>query len=200
MGEFPNPSENIKKKIKDVLPTNFGRNTLIKSREQINEIVEEPLLLACQILYDKNIKTVDSTANAKNLREGIGCAGIAIEYDSFSEENRKIAEALGLIPQAYDDFQVIEITVPMSTESSVEKISSAAQEIARKFVVQAPNWLPRYKIDELKNGYGIAETEEVPLQDFIDEGYFYDSQTETFYESEDHFNKVKKWEEDHPES
>lgn len=199
MSELPPQNENMQRKVSEVAPTNFSRATTIRERQQIVEIVEEPLQAACQILYDKNIQTLDSTANMKDLSEGASRAGIAIDYNTLSRENRQIAESMGLTPQAYDDSQAIEISIPMNVDSTIQEVSSAAENIANQFLEQSPSWIPAYTIDDLRKAYGYQSSEDATPEDFTAEGYFYDSGNKTFYVSQEHFQKKKNWAEVHPE-
>lgn len=64
----------------------------VESREDLERWVEPPLLEACQVLFDKGIKTVFSSANKKD----VGRTGyIAIDFESLTPENKAIAERIG---------------------------------------------------------------------------------------------------------
>jgi len=99
-GELEKMIENsYSKTIADVEPINsvdvlnYGgtEEVIVATRDDLRKIVEEPCLAACLYLYDRNIRTVNSSAN----RQNIGNNGwIGIDYDSLSESNRKILEQL----------------------------------------------------------------------------------------------------------
>lgn len=64
---------------------------IVKDREDLRRIIEEPCLDACLTLYDKNIQTVSSSANEGNRG---GEAYICINYDSLEEDNKQILKRL----------------------------------------------------------------------------------------------------------
>ena len=158
--------------------------------EQIKELVEEPLILACQILYDKNIQTVASNANCEGEQ---GEASIGIDWNSLSEQNRKIAESLGLTPIQNEFGQTISFTMPITKNTVLEQVEDYFSKLAQMFVLQEPSWIPRYSIDDLKTIYGYPENEEAEPSEFVESGYFYDDVLKTFYESEDHYRKINEW-------
>ncbi len=99
-GEKKKPSFNIGqkhpvfrlgKKIKDVAPIKEHTNIAIKTKEDLVAIVEEPCLKACEMLFEKNIKTVDSGCNGENSSHR---AYVTINYDTLSEKNKQIADDL----------------------------------------------------------------------------------------------------------
>lgn len=47
---------NPSKKVKDIPAFHQGTSIPIETRDDLKEVVEEPCLKACQILFDKNIK------------------------------------------------------------------------------------------------------------------------------------------------
>ncbi len=166
-------------------------NTLIKNRSDIKDIVEEPLVVACQEFYDKNIQTTGSSANRKDLETGE--VEIYLNYDTLSDENKRIAEQYAEI-RPYDEYfqrRDAKIAIPLSKFSTVEEISEEALRIARSFSKQKPIWIPRYSIDEFKKRYGIAEGEPFNPEEFK-EFFFYDEEGKRFFFSEEHFNKVKE--------
>ncbi|GHV26783.1 hypothetical protein FACS1894176_07920 [Bacteroidia bacterium] len=60
----------------------------ITEKKEIKNMVEAPLVNACEILFDKNIPTFDSSANTENNKKE---AWISIIFDELSEENKEIA-------------------------------------------------------------------------------------------------------------
>lgn len=85
------------KKISEIIAidsTDFGygfERVIIKNREDLRKIIEEPCLPACLTLYDKNIRTVNSSANKSEIG---GKAYIGINYDSLDENNKEILNSL----------------------------------------------------------------------------------------------------------
>ena len=65
----------------------------ILKKEDLKEVVEPPLLTACEILYDKNIETKSSSANKDNVEQGF--AYIYIDYDTLSPANQEIGKQIG---------------------------------------------------------------------------------------------------------
>lgn len=64
-----------------------GRNETIKFKKDIDSCIEFPLRESIHVLYDKNIETIGSSANFKNIGAN---AYIMIDKDSISEENINI--------------------------------------------------------------------------------------------------------------
>lgn len=130
-------------KIEDVYPLNrdqFGVN--LKNREDIKRIVEIPLVEACEIFWDKNIKTVESSANKEDIQSGHGW--IVLDWDSLSEENKKIAESQsGSLRKAHGGSETLffYLEIPMSKGMLAKDISKTASDIANKFQKQKLTWL-----------------------------------------------------------
>lgn len=130
-------------KIKDVpkiMGNGEGTEGLTVLRENLYTIIELPCLEACINLYDKNIRTIYSNGN---VEDETGIANIGIEYDSLSDENKKIAQELsrqniiGPIQRYLGHNELIfAITMPMSSESEVSDISEGLNHIASLFVEQ----------------------------------------------------------------
>ena len=92
MEENPFVNKNIKT-LKEIPAILKSRNILITKKEEIKELVEEPLVKACEMFWDKNIKTYESSANTKNIKVGI--CYIKLDYESLSEENKNITSVYG---------------------------------------------------------------------------------------------------------
>ncbi|AKM82455.1 TPA: hypothetical protein DD449_05185 [Candidatus Berkelbacteria bacterium] len=193
MGEILNESvgQITTKTLSDVEPTAFCSSTIILNPEHLREVVEEPLIPACEILYQKNIETADSSANNKDIRSG-GDARICINWDSLSEENRKIVEGLGLEPVPFNNFQVVILQEPIEEKTTVQELSNKFTEKANMFLLQEPKWIPSFTMDDLRKEYGYSESDESTPEDF--EQDYYDQESKRFYLSEDHYRKVKEWE------
>jgi len=177
--------------LKNVTPIGRLYGVEIAGSEAIKELVEKPLVEACKIFYDKNIQTTGSNANL----ESVYPAYIDISWDSLSRENRQIAEQMGLHPIPSDwgyHGEIIEITMPISEKTSVGDVSNHFKSLANQFVLQDPSWMTVYTIEQLKEIYMIPEDKEVTPEEF--EGYYYDPASGKFYLSEEHFQKVKAYE------
>jgi len=123
--------------------------------EIIEKIIEKPLQKACKACKDKNIETVMSSANKKNLLKkkqlrvkradykekekknilqtfleaGKGCAWLMINYNTLSDENRKIffdlekeygEDAIWFVKSSYIEFLNL-FRKPLKLKEKVEK-------------------------------------------------------------------------------
>ena len=81
VGFNPNKIENISPKISEIEGNGLQRQMIVE-RDQIGEIVEPALVKACEVLYDKNIETIESSANSDDVVYR-GSAGIGIHYTTL---------------------------------------------------------------------------------------------------------------------
>ncbi len=175
--------------LSEVAPIEENRNQIIREKKQIKDLVESPLLLTCEDLWDKNIKTISTSANKKDIEAGN--ASIIIDFESLSEDNKQIARQYGS-PVDYDNIKVVEIIIPISKETTVEELSQKAFDIASAFKKQPFLWAPTYTAEALKKAYGISP-EETQYDDpsvWLEEGYCYDAKDDIFYISEEHYKKA----------
>ena len=68
-GRLEENSSNLQEKLEKVQPIEESAGQKI-TRENIREFVEAPLVEACEIFYDKNIRTLSSSANRKDIEKG----------------------------------------------------------------------------------------------------------------------------------
>ena len=119
--------------LKVIEPIEEGGITL-ETREDLTRLVEPPLLEACQILFDKNIRTVMSSANKKDKG---GKAHIIISFDELNEQNQQIANKLGTV---YDyigkKYAKIEPPLLITEQTTVGEIRKSALELVSKFEQQ----------------------------------------------------------------
>lgn len=104
----------------------------VQSREDLRYFVEAPLLEACQLLFDKGVKTAFSSANRKD----IGRSGyIAIEYDSLTDTNKEIGKRLGTEGKIHGSIpkKGIYLEIPISETSTLGEIKAKALELANQF-------------------------------------------------------------------
>ncbi len=113
-----------------------SEGVIVKKREYIKDIVDLPCLESCLDLYDKNIQTIGSSANQQDINL---YGSITINYDSLSEENKKVVTFLqskGII----EDFELsyntdkrggrdFSIKVPIQSESIVTDVSESFNKI-----------------------------------------------------------------------
>ena len=62
-----NPPEKLPEKISEVEPIAEGRGRHVRTREELKNLVEIPLLATCEELYDKNIRTLSTSANKNDI-------------------------------------------------------------------------------------------------------------------------------------
>jgi len=196
-------------KIENVNPLNrdkFGVG--LKNREDIKRIVEVPLVEACEVFWDKNIKTVESSANKENAQNGRGW--ILLDWDSLSDENKKIAQLQnGQVRKAHGGSETLfyDLEIPMSKDMLAKDISKNATELANKFQKQKITWasgttledriaqiekmrqLPIYKnVDPKEWDRQITELKQPGVFESECKGYF-DAKTQACWDSEELFKK-----------
>lgn len=189
--------------LNEVLPIQKTRGLIITKREQIKEIVEAPLVSACEVFWDKNIKTYESSANSQDIQRG-NCY-IRIDFDSLSEENKKIAEQYG---EPYNDVgvQVLELVIPVTSSETVKEVSDKAVDLANTFHKQKPTWIEgttlQQHIDWLNERYGkypqtAEEIERLKQSGAWEEeckrlGKYFDPDTQTSWASEEYYQKFNE--------
>jgi hypothetical protein len=176
--------------LKDIKPIKESRGAIIKTREQLRELVEPPLLPACEALYDKNIQTLETTANSEVIKYG-GKAGIVIKFDTLSEENKNIAKRLCQVEPSADGYTVATIEVPVDENTSVAEIEEKTLHIANEFRKQPLTWTPKFTIEQLRVFYGLdADEEEYGPESFTSQMY-YDANEKLFYLNKEQYEKAK---------
>lgn len=122
--------------ISEIEPISEG-GVSINDRGDLKLYVEAPLLDACQLLFDKGIKTIFSGANKYDVGSR---AHICVEYDSLTLANQKIAESLGqidVIHGAVPYKKGVYLEVPISENTTLGEIKKAYLEIVDKFEDQS---------------------------------------------------------------
>ena len=144
----------------------FSVGAIARDRSALKLFIEEPCLAACEYLYDCNIRTIDSSANRKNVN---GHASIGIDYDSLSDENKKVYHSLvqeGILANEeleYNEYHTrateFSIEIPVYENSTVEEVSDKFLKIAKRFQKQRLMYGYRSKqsiveqiVDDLYNG------------------------------------------------
>ena len=120
--------------ISEIEPIEHGGLTP-QDREGLRSLVEAPLLDACQLLYDKGVKTVFSSANRKDVG---GSAHIAIDFDTLSANNKAIAARLGTegMIHGFKPRKGIYINFPITPQTTLGEIREASIAIAEQFEQQ----------------------------------------------------------------
>ena len=121
-------------RISEVEPIEGGGIEAI-SKEDLRQIVEPPLVAACEVLFDKGIKTVFSSANKKDVG---GTGHIAIDFDSLSTANQGVAMRIGVegIIHGAVPKKGIYLEFPITQYSTVGEIREATLALANKFESQ----------------------------------------------------------------
>jgi len=175
----------------DVERIHESRAQVIKTKEEIAKYVERPLLKACEALWDRGIRTLESSAN-KEDHKARGYAYIVVDYGSLSDENKKIVDQSEDIDDLsdYDGLtKAFVLKIPFeSIDMDQEKIAQKALELASRFHKQPAIWVPRILLKELKERYSYEPNEKVDPQIFVwEEGFYYDKKENIFYLSEEHY-------------
>lgn len=180
----------LDKSISEIKSIGISRNETITQRSRIAEIVEPALVAACEILYDQNIRTLESSANIADVENGY--AGITIDYDTLSPENQRIAdEYLGGRIVSGDNMGVASMCVTIrSRDVPCREISDLAVAEAKRFKFQPLTWAPIYTFSEVLQRFGYTEREGCEPEDF-NRWYHYDAENQVFFASKEHYDKLK---------
>lgn len=187
--ELERERELNQKGLTEVEPIRENRNQYITSREQIKQLVEPPLVEACETFYDLNIRTLSSSANTQDIE--LGFANIIVALDSMSKDNAELAKKLGEEIE-YDGKIAIQFKFPVTTASTTAEIQENSLSLAKKFSKQKLTWAPSFTIEELKQWYAIEEgaTYADDPNAWVEEvGYYYDPASAKFFLSEELFRK-----------
>ena len=180
-----------KKKLSDIEPITHS-HIRVTSKAELAQVVEGPLLSACEDLYDKNIQTYMSSANKGVLVGEHSTADFSIKYDALSEKNKEIAQQLaaeklaGLIP-GVDVFPArLNVDIPVNAESTWGDIEDAATKIANRFVAQRfmpEAYTPEFLIQHLAYAINedIKDGDSVTPEYIERHGYVFDSQSGMFF-------------------
>jgi len=169
-------------------PIEQSRNRTILERADLKEIVEKPLLSACEKLYDKNIRTLSTSCNKKDIETGF--AYIIIDFDTLSTENQEIARQMG-DPISYDEMMAVKIELPISVNTTATEVERSANDIADRFHDQPATWIKGYTLEEVHQIYGSTDTETKPEDLAAETGMAYNPDQKLFYPSEEHLNKAR---------
>ena len=136
-GEPREPVEAVRY-LRDIEPISFAPGERVSSREELEELVEPPLLRACQMLFDKNVHTTVSSANKNNLINGR--VSFAVDYGSLSDDNKKIVDRLNAEYKAtLEPGQLLRpggFVMRVNTETTEPEIEAWSLSIAQQFQQQ----------------------------------------------------------------
>lgn len=121
-------------KVKDV--PQIAESPTFLTRNRFPKYIEIPCLEACLKLYDLNIKTFSSGCNKINYDN----AHIQIDYQSLSEENKKIVEELIrnnlATKEFYNNMEYVTIFTKTNLNDDVHDVSNKLLEIVKLFAYQ----------------------------------------------------------------
>lgn len=165
------------------------RNFSITNRETISNIVEAPLIQACEILYDKNIKTLESD----NL-------GITLDYESLSKINKQIAHKyFGGHGQSGEGIKITSISAILSENASDQEIEERYIRLANVFEKQPLSWTAIKTVKELAKEIffidDISKSNHSPKDLAKTAGWYYDEETHLCFASKEHYEKLKEFKE-----
>ncbi|HSX43949.1 MAG TPA: hypothetical protein VLE69_01455 [Candidatus Saccharimonadales bacterium] len=112
-------------------------------RESLAFVVEAPLIEPCQDLFDKNIRSVISSANVNDIRTGF--AYITLDCSTMSDENLIVVDEMKLetapiqLP-AGGELLVGLLTLPIKYDTKVQELSRKALESTGLFKLQPKLW------------------------------------------------------------
>lgn len=182
------PSLEKKTLLRDVAPIKES-GSWPNTRASLENLVEAPLLSACQELYDKNILTTMSSANVGDLEKRVGSephAYICVNFGSLSPENKEIALKLG---QVKDDYIYLQIKIDKNT--TAEEVQEKAREIVDQFKKQPMTWAKKYTREQLIQ-WGAAKSDSTNEELASKTGLYLDAETENFYLNEEQARKSKE--------
>ncbi len=183
-------------KLSGVDPIEEEAGIIFKHRDDIGKFVEAPLLPAVLELFDKNIRTLSSSANHKDLL--MGEVGFEIDFNSLSLGNRITAVQLGEIV-VFAGKPAVSIKIPVNQDTPIDQIESMAREITQAFTIQPLRW-GVYTREEMlwRNFANPSEVSSLSNEEILAslssrvQEYYYDPVTELFFESKELFDKFKQ--------
>jgi hypothetical protein len=143
--------------------------------------------------------------NSENIKTGT--AWIRINFDTLSDENKKIALQYGQpYEEAMNAGKMIELPIQVKENETVDEISDKAVVIAEEFKQQKATWISgttlQEHIDWLNKRYGkYPETAQeverlkqpgVWKKENVEKGRYFDPETQMVFSSEEYFRKWKE--------
>lgn len=120
----------------------------LRDDSDIERFVEEPLRSAVQLLLDKNIRTVSSSANAD---EGQSAAYIQIDAASLSDENSEIVQRFGATHVSGEHSgECWEFAMPITETTDTAEMAAYFHRVAEQLVPQEPSWVKPLTLDEIE--------------------------------------------------
>ncbi|MBS9775199.1 hypothetical protein KGV52_00635 [Candidatus Gracilibacteria bacterium] len=152
-----------------------GGETNIFKKEDLKQVVEAPLLPACEVLFDKGIRTTLSGANQNGTTPHI-----MIDYATLSEKNKKIAQQLGKLSNSGSVPNSCTIEITPQKGETLTQFTNRAKNIMEQFEQQEALWIKEYfsyKTEAEAHNLGI-----IP---------YYDNENDIFFNNEEAYNTYK---------
>lgn len=113
------------------------RRVIAQTKDELLEVIEEPLKPAIGLFFDKGIETMLSSCNLNDYYSGK--AWVSINYGTLSEENRAIANDYPYSERAIvegTDIEIVGLFIPIEPTDFPRTIAEKALEIAEQFSQQ----------------------------------------------------------------
>ena len=174
---------------------NFRNETIIR-KKKISELVELPLIKACQNLYDKNIKTLESSANSTDVRRGY--AYIVVDYNSLSEENKQISDKyFDEHKTTINNIESTLIKIPVNEKTTIKELEEKSLELTNKLKKQPLSWTRVFTLEEAtKQIVGDSDISRCPLEE-VEKYFYHDKETGLFFLSKEHYEKLKEFKDEY---
>lgn len=177
------------------MPAIEEAGVIFQERGMVALHVEPPLVPACEHLYDLRIRSVMSSANAKDIGSE---AHIILDYDTMSLENQAVADAMEAEGVAEKYGSDVRLNIPVTVETSVREVSDAMLRLTRRFSKQPLLWssilTKREVLERITNTEWAQEDIDAcnPRQLATESSLYWVAEQELFYESEDHYRKIQE--------
>ncbi|MFO0702528.1 MAG: hypothetical protein U0514_01465 [Candidatus Andersenbacteria bacterium] len=174
--------EPLSPSMRAVQPIELSGSTLLTERSLIHEVIEPPLIPAVEELFDKNIETLMSTANAKNVgNEG----AITIGWDHLSQANRAIVRRIGVVEEVGQRIEA-SLRVPISADDTVASVSKRMLALTSQLQEQPATWIPRYTLEQMAAVFRLPPGDpRATPEGFEQMGFLYDPARHVFFRSEE---------------
>ncbi len=105
----------------------------VEREEDLDRLVEAPLLEACKILYRKGIRTEFSSANRADITSGF--AYIVVDAGSLTEQNKEVALRMGETEMMHGSVERpgVWLKIPVGENTTVGEVETVSIEIANRF-------------------------------------------------------------------
>lgn len=169
-------------KLSDIAPIVQGACAFVQSINDLDSLVEPPLLPACQALYQKGIRTVGSSANCKDVR--VGSVWIIVDATALSEDNLAIAHQAGRVVTRhyYAANGALIMSLGVNSQTTAEEVEVWSLARAAMFKEQAAKWVTHHTLDQLRS---VHCSPNLSISDAIEREYAFDEASGLFFHSEE---------------